>query len=139
MCCSAGCTVYMLHLDLVSAEKNRMTTCTLLLLLQIREMKDNGSSQSSDSSPAHKVGYEAVGEEPLTKLFRHLNRVLEQKFKEGMKRKSVIPLVMQKYSTISILLKLLQRVWILYCFGRARHGGAGSSSDGGSDGGVGSS
>lgn len=52
-------------------------------------MKSNESS-SSENSPAHEVGYE-VGEEPPTKRFRHLNRVLEVKFKEGMKRKSKHP------------------------------------------------
>ena len=52
-------------------------------------MKSNESS-SSENSPAHEVGYD-VGEEPPTKRFRHLNRVLEVKFKEGMKRKSKHP------------------------------------------------
>ena len=61
------------------------------MLFQIKEVKDNGSSQSSDnSSPAHEIGYE-VGEEPPTKRFRYLQRVIDQKFKEGMKRKSVNP------------------------------------------------
>lgn len=66
--------------------------CTYTLsFFQIKEMKDNGSNQSSDNSPAHEVGYEAIDEGPPTKRFRHLNRVLEEKFKEGMKRKSVNP------------------------------------------------
>lgn len=52
-------------------------------------MKSNESS-SSEHSPTHEVGYE-VCEEPPTKRFRHLNRVLEVKFKEGLKRKSKHP------------------------------------------------
>lgn len=58
-------------------------------LFQIREVADYNSSSSEDS-PSHEVSLE-VGEEPPTKRFKHLNRVIEQKFKEGMKRKSVNP------------------------------------------------
>ena len=55
------------------------------LLFQIKEMKSK-KSISSENSPTQEVEYE-VGEEPPTKSFRHLNRVLKVKFKEGMKSK----------------------------------------------------
>ena len=55
-------------------------------------MKGSASdSSSSDASPTHEIGYE-VGEKPPSKCFRHLNRILEVKFKEGLKKKSVHPL-----------------------------------------------
>ena len=59
------------------------------LLFQIREITDDSSS-SSDHSTSHEVGYE-MSEELPSKRFRHLNHVIEMKFKEGMKRKSVNP------------------------------------------------
>ena len=60
------------------------------LLFQIKEIKSNESS-SSENSPTHEVGYEVREEPPAAKRFRHLDRVLEVKFKEGMKRKSKHP------------------------------------------------
>ena len=69
-----------------------MYDCICIDLFQIREVADNGhGSSSSDNSPAHNVGLEVGEEPPSSKRFRHLNRVIEQKFKEGMKRKSVNP------------------------------------------------
>ena len=60
-------------------------------MFQVKAMKDNGN-YSSEHSPSHEaIGYEAAGDEPPTKRFRHLNKVLEQKFKEGIKKKSVNP------------------------------------------------
>lgn len=55
------------------------------------EDSDNGgSSHSSDHSPRQELSHEG-GEEPPSKRFRHLNKVLEQRVKEGMKKKSVNP------------------------------------------------
>ena len=59
-------------------------------MFQVKAMKDNGD-YSSEHSPSHEaIGYEASGDELPTKRFHHLNKVLEQKFKEGIK-KSVNP------------------------------------------------
>ena len=64
--------------------------------MQIRESgeESSGSSQSSgESTPcamSTEVAEPAIGE-PQRKRFRHLERVLEQKWKEGLRKKSKLP------------------------------------------------
>ena len=48
------------------------------------------NSSSSEECPLREVRFE-VGEEPPTKCFKQLSHVIEQKSKEGMKRKAVNP------------------------------------------------
>ena len=54
------------------------------------QVKDSVNGDSSDHSPSQDVSYEG-GEQSPTKRFRHLNKVLEQKFKKGIKKRSVNP------------------------------------------------
>ena len=60
-------------------------------ILQIKESEEESSSSSGDSSPCHITSQPVSTGEPQWKRFRHLDHVLEQKWKEGIKKKSKLP------------------------------------------------
>ena len=58
-------------------------------------MKSSDSSSPEDSPTHQEIGYK-IGKEQSSKHFHHLSRVLEVKFKEGMKRNQHTHLATQK-------------------------------------------
>ena len=61
------------------------------LMKEIKALINNGSSPHEGHSPQHEIGEEISTDEaelvePPTKKFRHLNKVLEKKWKEGIRR-----------------------------------------------------
>lgn len=62
-------------------------------MLKERAKEKNGCSTSSASeSEAQPITVEGEGDDgPPTKRFRHLNRILEARFKEGLKKRSTLP------------------------------------------------
>ena len=52
--------------------------------------KNGASSSTENESTSHDIIVQDC-EEPPTKRFRHLNRILEEKWKEGLRKTSAIP------------------------------------------------
>jgi len=76
--------------------------------------KKNGTSSTSDSeSLSQDISITDRCEEPPTKRFRHLNRVLEARVKEGLRQTSSLPQGGLRLKGTSSQLSLLQRKWIL--------------------------
>ena len=71
-----------------------------------------GSASDSSSSDASPTGYE-VGEKPPSKCFRHLNRILEVKFRFEKKVSTCTPTWSHRGRTLFLIqLKLLQKMLI---------------------------
>ena len=59
--------------------------------MQIKESEEESSSSSGESSPCHITAEPVSSGEPQRKQFLHLDQVLEQRWKEGLKKKSKLP------------------------------------------------
>ena len=57
-------------------------------IMQIQESEEESSSSSGESSPCHITAEPVSSSVPQRKQFLHLDRVLEQRWKEGLKKKS---------------------------------------------------
>ena len=60
------------------------------LLKEIKNMVDDPSSSSESDSPKHENTYESEPP-PKKKRFRHLETVIEQRWKEGLKKSAALP------------------------------------------------
>ena len=61
------------------------------LLKEIKDMVEDPSSSSESDSPRHEITHDSEPPPKKKKRFRHLETVIEQKWKEGLKKSAALP------------------------------------------------